>query len=638
MVAQSLAPMSSPPGALGLLWLIPAVPLAAATVNLLWGKRLGKAAGWLATAAVVTSFLVALVAVLDLVSRPGENRLVIQHLFDWISVGSFSVGADLRLDAVSSVMILVVTGVGSLIHVYAIGYMQGDPRYGRFFAYLNLFVFFMLMLVLAQNFLVLYLGWEGVGLCSYLLIGFWFEKVENAEAAKKAFITTRIGDTAMLVGLALIVARFHSLDFDVVFGSAGSVLTKDTATVIAMLLFAGAVGKSAQMPLHVWLPDAMAGPTPVSALIHAATMVTAGVYLVVRAHVIFELSPVALDVVAIVGLVTMLYAGTAALGQDDIKRALAYSTISQLGYMFMAVGLRAYAGALFFLAAHSFYKALLFLGSGSVIHGMHDEQDMRRMGGLRSRMPITFVTMAIGAIALAGVPPLAGFFAKDQVLEIANHSGRTVLWILGTLGAVLSAAYIGRLLFLTFFGEPRSEEAEHAHECPPVMWIPLALLSTGAVLAGVLNTTPEGRLSAFLEPVAGAVPQGIGAAPAALATTGAVIAVAVLLLTWLVYASGRVDWRAMRERLAPLPRTLRHGWYVDAAYDRVFVQPSKGFASIVATVIDTQIVDGIVNGIGASVRRIAQSGRRLQTGFVRSYALALFLGAIVVLAYVGFRI
>jgi NADH-quinone oxidoreductase subunit L len=637
VVAETLVPIASPSGALGLVWLVPVLPLAGAAVNLFRGKRL-RYAGWLASSFVAASFAVSLVAVLDLVSRPGEDRLVVQHLFDWISVGAFSVGADIRLDALSAIMILVVTGVGSLIHVYAIGYMQGDPRVGRFFAYLNLFVFFMLMLVLGQNFLVLYLGWEGVGLCSYLLIGFWFEKVENAEAAKKAFITTRIGDTAMLVGLALIASRFHSLDFDAVFGTAGAVLTKDSATVIALLLFAGAVGKSAQLPLHVWLPDAMAGPTPVSALIHAATMVTAGVYLVVRTHVLFEISPVALDVVAIVGLVTMLYAGTAALGQVDIKRALAYSTISQLGYMFLAVGLGAYAVALFFLVAHSFYKALLFLGSGSVIHGMDNEQDMRRMGGLRTKMPITFVTMAIGAIALAGVPPLAGFFAKDQVLEIANHSGRTALWILGTVGAVFSAAYMGRLLFLTFFGTARSEEAERAHESPPVMWVPLALLAAGAVLAGLLNTTPEGRLSVFLEPVAGVVPRGTGLAAAALGTIGAVIAVAVLLLAWLVYGSGRVDWRAMRERLTPLPGTLQHGWYVDEAYDRVFVQPSKALASIVANVIDARVVDGAVNAHGVGGRRAAQSGRRLQTGFVRSYALGLFLGAIIVLAYVGFRL
>ena len=361
-----------------------------------------------------------------------------RHLFDWIHSGNFNVGADLRLDALSATMILVVTGIGLLIHIYALGYMHGDPRYGRFFAYMNLFVFFMLMLVLAENFLVLYLGWEGVGLCSYLLIGFWFEKTENANAAKKAFVTTRIGDTAMLIGIALIVAKFGTLDFTHVFGSAGTTLTKGAATAIALLLFAGAVGKSAQVPLHVWLPDAMAGPTPVSALIHAATMVTAGVYLVLRAHVLFEVSGVALVVVTVIGLITVLFAGTCALGQDDIKRVLAYSTVSQLGYMFVAAGLRAYSAALFMLVAHAFYKALMFLGAGSVMHGMHEETDMKKMGGLLQRMPVTGVTFLVGAVALAGVPPLAGFFAKDQILEVANHTGHQWVYVLGTLGAVIS--------------------------------------------------------------------------------------------------------------------------------------------------------------------------------------------------------
>src|SRR5580765_1236701 len=387
----------------GALWLIPALPLATAVVNLFWGRRLVCWAGWLASASVAASFVVSAALVSQLVARPADDRLFLQHLFDWISVGRFVVGMDLRLDTVSATMILVITGIGALIHVYAIGYMAGDPRYGRFFSYMNLFVFFMLMLVLGANYLVLYLGWEGVGLCSYLLIGFWSDVPANAEAAKKAFITTRIGDTLMLIGLALIVFWFGTLDFEVVFGTAGSVLTKDAATAIALLLFAGAIGKSAQVPLHVWLPDAMAGPTPVSALIHAATMVTAGVYLVLRMHVIFEISGVALTVVAVVGVVTMLFAGTCAFGQDDIKRVLAYSTISQLGFMFIAAGLRAYSIALFMLVAHAFYKALMFLGAGSVMHGMHDHTDMKQMGGLLRRMPVTGVTFVVGALALAGV-------------------------------------------------------------------------------------------------------------------------------------------------------------------------------------------------------------------------------------------
>ena len=385
---------------------------------------------------------------------------------------------------------------------------RDDPRRGRFFAYLNLFVFFMLMLVLGANYLVLYLGWEGVGLCSFLLIGFWFDKVANAEAAKKAFITTRIGDTLMLVGLATLVFKFGTLDFEPIFGTAASVLTKDGATVIALLLFAGAIGKSAQLPLQVWLPDAMAGPTPVSALIHAATMVTAGVYLVIRSHVLFEVSGVALTVVLVIGVATALFAATCAIAQFDIKRVLAYSTISQLGYMFIAVGMRAYAVAMFFLVAHAFYKALMFLGAGSVIHGMHDDQDMRQMGGLRKAMPITFVTFLVGALAQAGIPPLAGFFAKDALLEVAQHSGRTVVYALGTLAAFLTAFYLGRMLIMTFFGTPRSEKAEHAHESSPLLWIPLAILAAGVAFAGVLELSPDGRLAAYLEPVTGAAERG----------------------------------------------------------------------------------------------------------------------------------
>jgi NADH-quinone oxidoreductase subunit L len=619
-----------------LLWLVPLLPLAGAVVNLFFGRRLGRTAGLLAAGAVLASFALSVVLVAQLLAEPPEERLMLQHLFDWISVGSFRVGMDLRLDVVGATMILVVTGVGSLIHVYSIGYMHDDPRYGRFFSYLNLFVFFMLMLVMGQNFLVLYLGWEGVGLCSYLLIGFWFEDRKNAEAAKKAFITTRIGDAAMFVGLALIAFKFGSLDFDVVFSSAGT-LTEGAATAISLLLFAGAVGKSAQVPLHVWLPDAMAGPTPVSALIHAATMVTAGVYLVVRTHALFEASGIALTVVLVVGLVTALFAGTSALGQNHIKRVLAYSTISQLGYMFFAAGMRAYAAAVFLLVAHAFYKALMFLASGSVIHGMDGEQDMRKMGRLLKRMPVTGWTFMAGALALAGVPPLAGFFAKDQILELANHTGRYGAWALMTIGALLSALYIGRLVFMTFFGPARSRAAEHAHESSSVMTGPLIVLAAGAAAAGLLNLTPEGTLAALLEPAVGTPPGGEGLQPWAISATGAVIAVAGLALAWLVYGSGRVDWARMTDRLEPLPRTLENGWYVDRAYDLLVVQPGKALARIAAFVVDAKVIDGLVNATGAGVKRLAQGGRLVQTGFVRSYAAILFLGAVVLLAYVGVK-
>ncbi len=621
------------------LWLVLAIPLVGAAVDLFLGRRLGRWAGWLASASVGAAFAVSLWVVIALLGRPVEGRTFVQHLFDWISVGRFSVGADLRLDVLSATMILVVTGVGLLIHVYAVGYMEGDPRYGRFFAYLNLFVFFMLLLVLADNYALLYVGWEGVGLCSYLLIGFWFEKTENAIAANKAFITTRIGDTAMLIGLALIVSKFGTLDFDAVLGAPGDTIAKGTATAIALLLFAGAIGKSAQVPLHVWLPDAMAGPTPVSALIHAATMVTAGVYLVVRSAPLFELSGVALTVVLVVGLVTALFAATCALAQDDIKRVLAYSTISQLGFMFMAAGMRFYTGAMFMLVAHAFYKALMFLGAGSVMHGMHEETDLQRMGGLIRRMPITGWTFVIGALALAGIWPLAGFFAKDQILEIADHTGRTWIYLLGTLGALFSALYIGRLVFLAFFGEPRSEEAEHAHESPSMMTVPLVLLAAGAVLAGLLlSTSAEGTLARFLEPITGPVPHGEGLSTLGLSVIATAIALGALAVAWWVYASGRVDRLGLRERLQPLPRAAAAGWYVDRAYSTLFVNLGIAAARFSANVLDAKVVDGFVNGLGGGVRRLAAAGRRIQTGFVRSYALGFFLGAVGVLLWVGTRL
>ena len=628
-----------PGTAIKLIWVVPALPLAGSVVNLLIGRRLGRWSGWLATALLGVAAVVAALAIRGLLTLPADSRLYVRHLFDWIQVGSFHVGVDLRLDALSATMIGVITGIGFLIHVYANGYMHGDPRFGRFFAYMNLFVFFMSMLVLGENLLVLYLGWEGVGLCSYLLIGFWFDKTENANAAKKAFVTTRIGDTAMLVGLALIVAKFGTLDLTSIFGAAGAVLTKDAATAIALLLFAGAVGKSAQIPLHVWLPDAMVGPTPVSALIHAATMVTAGVYLVVRMHPIFELSGVALVVVTVVGLTTALFAGTSALGQDDIKRVLAYSTVSQLGYMFTAAGMRAYGAALFLLVAHAFFKALMFLGAGSVMHGMHEETDMKRMGGLIRRMPLTGWTFAIGALALAGVPPMAGFFAKDQILEVANHTGREWVYILGTVGAVISALYMGRLVFLTFFGTPRTEEAERAHESPGVMTGPLLLLAVGAVAAGVLNPTVDGPLARWLEPVVGALPgRTAGLSAASLGTIAAVLAVGTLAIAWLVYASGRIDWLALRARAGSVQRLFANGWYVDDAYSALLVAPGTAAAAFTAYVFDERILDGIVNGIGTSTRRLAGAGRQVQTGFVRTYALAFFAGAVGILVYVGFRL
>jgi NADH-quinone oxidoreductase subunit L len=618
---------------------VPALPLAGAAINLFAGKRLGRWAGVLASGLMVVAFALGLGILADLLELPGEERLVVRHLWDWISVGSFRVAADLRVDPLSVTMMLVVTGVGAVIHVYAIGYMDGDPRYGRFFSYMNLFCFFMLTLVLAQNFLLLYVGWEGVGLCSYLLIGFWFDRPAAASAAKKAFVVTRIGDTFMLVGIALVFLRLGSLDFSAVLRpSVASVQPSGVFTVIALLLFAGAVGKSAQIPLHTWLPDAMEGPTPVSALIHAATMVTAGVYLVARTHLFFEISGVALTVVLVIGLLTAVYAATCALGQDDLKRVLAYSTISQLGYMFFALGLKAYAAALFLLVTHAFYKALLFLSAGSVMHGLGGETDLKKMGALRRAMPITAAMLGIGALAIAGVPPLSGFFAKDQILEVANRSGYLIAWLVALAGALLSALYISRLTFLAFFGRDRTERA--AHESPPVMTVPLAILAVAAIFGGVLGlSATTGRLHAFLAPVLGELAEGTSGLPiVVLSVISVLVALAGIAVGWLVYGSGRIDWVALRVRFAGVQRFLAHGWYVDDIYSTLLVGPGKAGAAFLASEVDQRVIDGAVNGVGQLFQWAASRGRRLQTGLVRNYGLAFLVGVVVIFLYVGVRL
>jgi len=622
---------------LDLVWLIPALPLAGAAANLFLGRRLGKAAGWLATALVGLAFALAVGVLLDLLTLPGEERAHAVRLFGWIASGAFSVDATLRVDPLSITMTLVVTGVGALIHWYAVGYMAHDPRVERFFAELNLFVFFMLMLVLADNFLVLYLGWEGVGLCSYLLIGFWYQRPAAASAAKKAFVTTRIGDAAMLLGIVLLWIHAGSLDFDVVLGESAGGLTRGAATAISLLLLAGAVGKSAQVPLHVWLPDAMEGPTPVSALIHAATMVTAGVYLVVRAHVLFEASGVALTVVLVVGLVSALYAALASIGQWDIKRALAYSTMSQIGFMFFAAGMRFYAGAMLLLVSHAFYKALMFLTSGNVMHGLDEETDLRRMGGLRERMPVSATWFAIGALSLAGIPPLAGFFAKDHIVAFASESGREVAWVLASIGAFLSALYIARPLFLAFFGARRNPAA--AHEAPWGMHGPLAVLAAGSVLAGaVLGLAAEGGLlDRFLEPVTGVVEVGHGAlSGAALIAISVALAVLAVATAWWVWASGRVDWEAFPQRQPELAGWLANAFYVNALYAWLVRAPGAGVGRVLTTV-DDRVIDGAVNEVAQDVGRASRLAPLVQSGFVRSYGLAFLLGAAALLLFLGMR-
>ena len=620
------------------IWLVPAIPLATAAANLLFGRRLGRWAGWVATLAVAVPFVLSVAIFADLLSRPAEGREVVRHLTDWITVGSFRVDFDVRIDQLSVTMMLVITGVGALIHLYSIGYMAGDDRFARFFAYLNLFVGFMLILVLADNYLFLFLGWEGVGLCSYLLIGFDSERRAAGNAAKKAFITTRIGDTLMLVGIALIFIHFGSLGYGEVLGSSPTRadVPSGSVTIIALLLLAGAVGKSAQLPLHVWLPDAMEGPSPVSALIHAATMVTSGVYLVVRNHALFEYSGVALAVVLVIGLATLLYAGLAALGQDDLKRVLAYSTISQLGFMFLAAGMRAYAAAMLMLVAHALYKALLFLAAGNVMHGLGGELDMKRMGGLRRDMPVTATLFSIGALALAGVPPLAGFFSKDPIVNYASETGRVAIYFLALAGAFISALYAGRATFLTFFGEPRA--GLRGHEAPPIMLWPIIVLAIGALLGGILGLNPEtGYLIRWLEPVTGPLAHAdAGPSEGVLASISALVAIAGFALAWYVWGSGRVDWLALRGRVGLQP-AMRAGFAIDAAYATVNEVAGKGVSRFLAFTVDRGWIDGLVNAIGGGTRSLSGIARRVQTGLVRTYALALLLGAVGLLFYLGLR-
>jgi NADH-quinone oxidoreductase subunit L len=623
-----------------LTWLILAAPLAGAAILLTGGKRVGRASGAVASAAILIGFFASFVSLRWLLAAPIGGRSIHVHLFTWASVGHLHIGADLRWDPLSAVMATMVTGVGFLIHVYSIGYMHDDPRYPRFFAYLNLFVFSMLLLVLADNLVMLYAGWELVGLCSYLLIGFWFERPAAATAAKKAFITTRIGDTGMMIGLFLIFGAVHSLSIpEVNRAAAEGGITKTTATAAALLLFAGAVGKSAQLPLYVWLPDAMEGPTPVSALIHAATMVTAGVYLVVRMNPLFELAEVAATVVAVIGAATALYAAILAMAEDDIKRVLAYSTISQLGFMFLGAGVGANGAAMFHLVTHAFFKALLFLAAGSVMHALGGETALDRMGGLRKVIPWTFAVTFVGWAAITGILPFAGFFSKDAIMASVWAEGHTILFIVGAAAATCTAFYMSRMLFLAFFGPRRWSEGTHPHESPRVMILPMAVLGLGAIFGGVLNL-PEGvkgaaRLSGFLDPVIGKAHEkeaiGVVLVMWALSATAAVAA-------WLIYGTANLERRAsVRDRLGPVNTLVRQKFFVDEIYATVIVAPVRLGASFLAGVVDRAIIDGAVNGAATLVSRTSEGWRKLQTGFVRNYAVGIFGGAALVILYVALR-
>jgi NADH-quinone oxidoreductase subunit L len=599
------------------LWLVIALPLIGATINLFFGKRIGQPlSGWIAFGFVALSWAVAVPSTLSLID--GVSGPETSFLFTWIP----AVGADIAIlwDPLSALLTMIVTGIGALIHLYSIGYMKGDERYPRFFAFLNLFIASMMILVLAANYAMMFIGWELVGLSSYLLISFWFTKPAAAAAGKKAFIVNRIGDWGFLVALMMIFASFGTFDFEIIFASAPTVLTVGTATAITLLLFVGAAGKSAQIPLYVWLPDAMEGPTPVSALIHAATMVTAGVFMIARSAVLFEMAPVTGAVVAVVGTLTALVAALIAVSQTDIKKVLAYSTISQLGYMVLAMGVGAYTAGIFHLTTHAFFKALLFLGAGSVIHAMAGDQDMRTMGGLRKKMPITFITMGAGWLALSGVFPFSGFWSKDEILAATFAKGGwfIVLWAIGLLVALLTAFYMTRLFVMTFLGKPRWDDGVHPHESPATMTVPLIILGLFTVSFGLVNTPARLAFEHFLEASFEQVHHVEGLSIqliVGLASIALIVAIAGIVWGWLKYHRDELPaedgkfWEASRDAFG-----------VDEIYGRTIVEPGKKVAEWDADVFDPKVLDGVAHGIGSGVRSFGNELAKLQTGQVRAYA------------------
>jgi NADH-quinone oxidoreductase subunit L len=677
-----------------MLLLIPLLPFVGFLVNASFGRRIGKTvAGAVACGVMLASFAASAASVIKLVAMPPESRAIVESIFNWITSGDFVAGFTLRVDPLSAVMILVVTGIGSLIHVYSTAYMheESDSEFARYFSYLNLFAAFMLVLVLGANFLVMFVGWEGVGLCSYLLIGFWYEKKSASDAGKKAFIVNRIGDFGFVLGVLLLFVRFGTVDFQEVARAVANVAPEasfGTLSLITLLLFVGATGKSAQIPLYVWLPDAMEGPTPVSALIHAATMVTAGVYMIGRNAVLFSHAPLTLNVVAVIGVATALMAGTIGLVQNDIKRVLAYSTVSQLGYMFLAMGAGAYAAGIFHLYTHAFFKALLFLGSGAVIHALAGEQDLRRMGGLKSELPITYWTFLIGAVAIAGVPGLAGFFSKDEILFSTFASGHVVLWMIGLVTSLLTAIYMFRLVFLAFHGsryEPdhaapgtpapdrahaapgtgpsghsapahpaagHSAPGHHLHDAPPAMALALVVLAVGSVVAGYAGFPKalggENRFERFLEPSFTPRSSEIGSEPAHADEQGAgeatrelelmalssIVAVGGIGIASFFFLRNRRAADEMAARFGGLHTTLLNKYYVDELYDAVVVRPIRIVSEEgLWKVLDARLIDGAVNGAASTVGSLSQVLRRIQTGSVRVYAASVFLGAVLILGY-----
>ena len=633
--------------------LIPFLPLAAFIINIIFGKWLIKdKAHWVSILAVFGSWVVSMMTVAGVL----QGKTINADLYTWISSGGFRVSVGFLIDQLTAVMLVVVTTCSTLIHIYSAGYMHGDKGYYRFFAYLSLFTFSMLMLVTANNFLQLYFGWEAVGLCSYFLIGFWYEKKSACDAGKKAFIVNRFGDFGFGIGVIMIFLTLGTLHYGPVFASVSSLVGQtvtihllglefDLITFIALLLFCGAVGKSAQIPLHVWLPDAMEGPTPVSALIHAATMVTAGVFMVARCNPIFSLSPVAMAVVAIVGAVTALFAATIGLVQNDIKRIIAYSTVSQLGYMFLACGVGAYSAGIFHLYTHAFFKALLFLCAGSVMHAMAGELDLQKMGGLKKHMPWTYLTMLLASLSIAGIPGLAGFFSKDEILWLA-YSGPSpigkLVWAIGTVVAFLTAFYSFRLIFLTFHGKFRGshEQEHHLHESPKVMTIPLMILCVGAVASGWVGIPSllggGGHFTEFMKPVLGHL-EGHGTH----AEEWMVMAISVIAglsgigLAAFVYLREGDLAGTIAQRFRFVHEVLWNKYYVDELYSFIIVKPTFWIAkNVIVGVTDGKIIEGIVNGVPGLIGRFSLWLRSLQTGMVHQYAAVMAIGAFVVIAMV----
>ena len=676
------------------IWLVPLFPAIGVLINGLLGRRIEAVnkslIHWIACGMIALSFIVTCIIFFQLQALPAAERIIQVTCFPWINSGILQTNIAYLIDPLSMMMAMFVIGVGFLIHIYSIGYMDGDPgRYYRFFVYLNLFMFSMINLILANNFLLLFLGWEGVGLCSYLLIGFWFDDEANAIAGKKAFITNRVGDFAFLIGMFLLFTGLGehgvwSLQFNEVFSNV-HYLSTNQATAICLLFFIGCTAKSAQIPLYVWLPDAMAGPTPVSALIHAATMVTSGVYMIARSNVLFSMSPFAMGVVATVGALTALFAASIGLVQNDIKKVLAYSTVSQLGYMFLGLGVGAYTAGMFHVLTHAFFKALMFLGAGAVIHSMHhayhkihshdDAQDMRNMGGLKNKTPVTYWTFLVGTIAIAGIPGFSGFFSKDEILWKAYSSpqGHWLLWLIGAIAAGMTAFYMFRLLFMTFFNESRAgDAAEYIHDSPKTMLVPLCVLAFLAAVGGYLGVPHilggSNMFHHFLEPVIGlgdgkllqdattAVAHGAHQAAAHAAghaahaaghgahhpplwvewlLMGLSVAVACfgIFIAYIFYIKKRDVPVALAEKYPFMYRLLLNKWYIDELYDLVIISPLRGFSYFLWKGVDVGVIDGIVNGVARIVGWTSSAARYMQSGYVQSYAVSVIFGTVVLLGY-----